>query len=280
MRRPRTVGAWCAAIIIITTGTTTASADTATGGLATTAEPAVSARSAQAATPVVKVTAAVRLTRSQTRSVQRRVHVRADGRIGARTRRAIRRYQARKELMRTGRPNLQTLRAMRLRFAETIATRLARKAAAPLPGAAFPIQGTWRYGGSATGFHARGGAHQGVDLFASCGTPLVAASAGTVKVRKHEARAGNYVVITDTPGGRDEVYMHLRSASPLKVGDAVQPGSPVGLVGDTGDADGCHLHFELWTAPGWYGGGHTIDPTSTLEAWAAAAGNPAAHGAS
>jgi hypothetical protein len=37
--------------------------------------------------------------------------------------------------------------------------------------------------------------------------------------------------------------------------------------GDTGDADGCHLHFEIWTAPGWYTGGHPIDPLPFLEAW-------------
>ncbi|MEV4420583.1 M23 family metallopeptidase [Patulibacter sp. NPDC049589] len=215
------------------------------------------------------------LTRSQTRSVQRRIHVHPDGRIGRRTRRAIRRYQSRHELMRTGRPNLQTLRAMTLRFAEVIAARMAREAAAAAAGGTFPIGGPWRHGGPATGFHARGGAHQGVDLFAACGTPLVAATAGTVKTRKFEARAGHYVVLTGTPSGEDQVYMHLRARSPLAVGDAVRAGTPLGAVGDTGDADGCHLHLELWTAPGWYAGGRPYDPTAALQGWAAAAGNPA-----
>jgi murein DD-endopeptidase MepM/ murein hydrolase activator NlpD len=281
MRGSRSTGAISVALITMTTCASVASAADGTGGLdatatapaTTAAPPAVSTQSTSA--PVVKVTAAVSLTRSQTKSVQRRVHVRADGRIGTGTRRAIRRYQSKKKLMRTGRPNLQTLRAMKLQFAEKIAATMARKAAAPSPDGTFPIQGPWHYGSPATKFHARGGAHQGVDLFAACGTPLVAASSGKVRTRKYEARAGNYVVITGTPGGEDEVYMHLTSRSPLKVGDAVQAGTPIGTVGDTGDADGCHLHFELWTSPGWYAGGHTHDPTATLNAWAATAGNPA-----
>lgn len=247
-----------------------ADASSADGSPAVAAAPAVT----PPASPRVKVTKTVRLTRSQTRSVQRRVGVRPDGAIGARTRSAIRRYQSRKKLMRTGRPNIQTLRAMGLKLAERIAARMAAKtAAAPVGGTTFPIQGPWRWGSTATTFGARGGAHQGVDMFAACGTPLVAASAGVVKTRKFETRAGNYVVLTGTPMGEDQVYMHLEAPSPLGVGDAVAPGTVVGKVGDTGDADGCHLHFELWSAPGWYEGGSPRDPTADLTAWSSAAGN-------
>ena len=59
--------------------------------------------------------------------------------------------------------------------------------------------------------------------------------------------------------------MHLGSASPLKVGAEVATGDPVGEVGDTGRAAGCHLHFEEWTAPGWYTGGRAVDPLPLLE---------------
>jgi murein DD-endopeptidase MepM/ murein hydrolase activator NlpD len=38
-------------------------------------------------------------------------------------------------------------------------------------------------------------------------------------------------------------------------------------VGETGRASGCHLHFELWTAPGWYKGGRAVDPLPTLRRW-------------
>lgn len=230
---------------------------------------------AAAAAPTVPVTRTVRLTRSQTKSVQRKVRVRPDGVLGSRTRVAIRRFQARRALVRTGRPNVQTLRAMKLGFAEKIAASLVTSAHSGAPkvvdGIAFPIFGSWRFGGAATVFGA-GRNHQGNDMFAACGTPVVAASAGTVKVNKFEGRAGNYVVITDTPSGEDHVYMHLESSSTLAVGSRVEAGGAVGYVGDTGRADGCHLHFEIWTAPGWYSGGSARDPRRTLTAWAAATG--------
>jgi murein DD-endopeptidase MepM/ murein hydrolase activator NlpD len=36
------------------------------------------------------------------------------------------------------------------------------------------------------------------------------------------------------------------------------------VVGQTGRASTCHLHFELWTAPGWYEGGEAVDPEQLL----------------
>jgi murein DD-endopeptidase MepM/ murein hydrolase activator NlpD len=47
------------------------------------------------------------------------------------------------------------------------------------------------------------------------------------------------------------MYAHLAEPSPL----------------NTGDATACHLHFEIWTAPGWYEGGSPIDPLPYLEKW-------------
>lgn len=239
------------------------------------AAPAADSASAPQAAPTVPVTRTVPLTKSQTKSVQRKVKVRPDGVLGSRTRVAIRRFQTRRALVRTGRPNIQTLRAMKLGFAEKIAASLVTRAHSGAPkvvdGIAFPVFGAWRFGGAATVFGANRG-HQGNDMFAACGTPIVAASAGTVKVNKFESRAGNYVVITDTPSGEDHVYMHMESPSTLTVGSRVEAGGAVGYVGDTGRADGCHLHFEIWTAPGWYNGGSARDPRQTLTAWAAATG--------
>jgi len=148
-----------------------------------------------------------------------------------------------------------------------------RAAAAP-PAAAsflylghmFPVRGAHTFG---DGFGAArsGHTHEGVDIMAACGTPLVAARGGVVKYKGTHPAAGNYLVIDGAGTDVDYAYMHLRRPSPLLKGAAVMTGQPIGEVGDTGDADGCHLHFEIWTAPGWYAGGRPIDPLPSLKAW-------------
>jgi hypothetical protein len=127
----------------------------------------------------------------------------------------------------------------------------------------FPIRGKHEYG---TGTNRFGGGrgHEGQDVFAACGTKLVAALSGTVKMAKWQDRAGNYVVI-EAADGTAQAYMHLQQPAIVAKGEEVQAGEPIGLVGDTGRAEGCHLHFELWTAPGWYEGGSPIDPLPLLQ---------------
>ena len=58
--------------------------------------------------------------------------------------------------------------------------------------------------------------------------------------------------------------MHLRSPARVTPGDRVEVGDRIGVVGQTGRATTCHLHFELWTAPGWYEGGEPVDPEPLL----------------
>ena len=130
----------------------------------------------------------------------------------------------------------------------------------------FPLHAHHTYG---DGFGAprSGHTHQGQDVFASCGTPIHAVRGGTVKDNRYQSAAGNYVVIDGASTGRDFFYAHLRSPSPLKVGKRVYTGEKIGNVGDTGDAVGCHLHFETWSPPGWYTGGHPFDPLPYLKRW-------------
>jgi murein DD-endopeptidase MepM/ murein hydrolase activator NlpD len=130
----------------------------------------------------------------------------------------------------------------------------------------FPIRGAHTYGTGAAAFGG-GRGHMGQDTFAKCGTPMVAATAGVVKFKRYQSRAGNYLVIDGDRTSYDYAYMHLRDAALVDQGDHVYTGQPIGFVGDTGHADGCHLHFEVWTGPGWYSGGHAVDPLPLMQAW-------------
>jgi murein DD-endopeptidase MepM/ murein hydrolase activator NlpD len=134
----------------------------------------------------------------------------------------------------------------------------------------FPVRGDHDYGGAASRFGAprSGHTHQGQDVAASCGTPLVAAQGGTVMARSYEAGgAGNYVVIKGKGSRKDYVYMHMIGPGPLTDGQKVRTGQRIGKVGSTGSSTGCHLHFERWTKPGWYTGGHPYDPLKSLKYW-------------
>lgn len=158
------------------------------------------------------------------------------------------------------------------------ARRLAVQAAAPVPvvpGAAagvFPVRGPHDFGSAGSRFGAgrSGHTHQGQDVMAACGVPLASATAGTVQTTGYQSSAGNYLVIRGAAPVQDYVYMHLQAAPLVGKGAVVAAGQTVGAVGETGNAQGCHLHFEIWSAPGWYDGGQPFDPLPQLQAWAAA----------
>jgi murein DD-endopeptidase MepM/ murein hydrolase activator NlpD len=145
---------------------------------------------------------------------------------------------------------------------------------APLPFSrgVFPVQGSYTFGGPDARFGAvrAGHIHQGQDVIAAAGTPVVAPVAGTITVRAYQAGgAGNYVVL-HAADGTDYVFMHFQDGSTVvQVGQAVAPGEQIARVGATGDATGPHLHFEIWP-DGWQKPGSSpIDPLPVLEAWAA-----------
>jgi murein DD-endopeptidase MepM/ murein hydrolase activator NlpD len=127
----------------------------------------------------------------------------------------------------------------------------------------FPVRGKHGYG---DGIGA-GRGHQGQDVFANCGTPLEAARGGRVQTRQYHSAAGYYLVIDGKRTGRDFVYMHMLRRGRAHDGERVHTGERIGYVGETGNAVGCHLHFEIWSAPGWYEGGHFTNPTDDLKAW-------------
>jgi murein DD-endopeptidase MepM/ murein hydrolase activator NlpD len=90
----------------------------------------------------------------------------------------------------------------------------------------------------------------------------------TVQYAGYQASGAGYYVVLDNNGTEDDfVYMHLAGPALVHTVNApVAAGQQVGVVGQTGDAEGCHLHFEFWQGD-WYGGGHPIDPLPSLLAW-------------
>jgi murein DD-endopeptidase MepM/ murein hydrolase activator NlpD len=149
--------------------------------------------------------------------------------------------------------------------------------APPAPVAAsdgvFPVAGPHTYGGPDARFGAarNGHTHQGQDVPAAEGTPIVAPKAGTIHWRAYQAEGAGYYLVLDADGENYMyVFMHLRQGSLLvSKGDHVAAGQQIGQVGNTGESFGAHLHFEVWDGV-WYGGGHPIDPLPFLQAWDAA----------
>ena len=128
----------------------------------------------------------------------------------------------------------------------------------------FPIVGRHTYG---DGLGA-GRNHQGQDLMAKCGKPVVAAQPGRIQTNKYQGSgAGNYIVVDGRGAIEDMVYMHLEARSPMRKGSLVEAGDLLGRVGTTGRSSACHLHFEIWSAPGWYEGGDPLDPEPILRGW-------------
>jgi murein DD-endopeptidase MepM/ murein hydrolase activator NlpD len=137
-----------------------------------------------------------------------------------------------------------------------------------LRGHLYPVRGPHGFRGPVGDFGAArngGRTHEGFDVVARCGTPLVAARGGVVVTEKFDAALdGHYVIVKGRKEGRMTYrYSHLPEASPLEVGDRVRTGDRVGVVGKSGNAAsvGCHLHFELRRK------GRFIDPEPHLRAW-------------
>ena len=97
-----------------------------------------------------------------------------------------------------------------------------------------------------------GRTHEGVDIFAARGTPVLSATRGVV-MRIGESGIGGKQVWVTGPGGERHYYAHLDGwASGLHVWQLMQPGDPLGFVGSTGNARGTppHLHYGIYAAKG------------------------------
>ena len=103
--------------------------------------------------------------------------------------------------------------------------------------------------------------HQGVDLLADIGEPVLAPRSGWVTAAKGSKGMGNFIVIRHS-ASIATIYGHL-SRIDVKKGDFVRQGQVIGAVGKTGNARGriieAHLHFEVRK------GGVPQDPLEYLE---------------
>jgi peptidoglycan LD-endopeptidase LytH len=98
-----------------------------------------------------------------------------------------------------------------------------------------------------------GRSHQGTDMMAAYGTPLVAITSGTVTYASYDGSGGNMIFLSGDDGHQ---YWYMHNQQNLVTGGRVQAGQQIATVGDTGNAVGNpHLHFEYHP-----GGGAPVNP--------------------
>jgi murein DD-endopeptidase MepM/ murein hydrolase activator NlpD len=105
--------------------------------------------------------------------------------------------------------------------------------------------------------------HLGTDFLPGYGNPVYAMADGVVSTIGNEGGLGVHVVIDHLINGElvSTTSAHMQTGSvQVSVGQAVTAGEVIGLVGNTGDSTGPHLHFELRL-----GGAEPVDPNAWLE---------------
>jgi hypothetical protein len=135
-------------------------------------------------------------------------------------------------------------------------------------GARFPVAGAHSYGDPFGAPRGGGRIHQGQDVLAAEGTPVLAPLSGVISSTSFQAGGAGYYVVEHTAAGFDLMYAHCQKETfTVATNQAVAAGQQLCSVGQTGDATGPHLHFEMWVG-GWQAaGGQPIDPLPYLQAW-------------
>ena len=95
--------------------------------------------------------------------------------------------------------------------------------------------------------------HEALDIAADYGSHVVAAAGGHVIFAGWKSNGGGWQVWISHGGGIYTTYNHM-SALTVGNGQTVGRGQQVGRIGQSGDATGPHLHFEVWIGPVWNGG--------------------------
>ena len=108
-----------------------------------------------------------------------------------------------------------------------------------------------------------GRGHEGQDLFAPAGTPLVAVSDAVVIESGSDGGRGNFISIHDPTVNRTYSYFHMIAPPAAAAGEQVEAGQNLGQVGCTGSCWGDHLHFEVRSGRDPWG--PVIDPVPVLQ---------------
>ena len=106
--------------------------------------------------------------------------------------------------------------------------------------------------------------HNGVDIWSSYGTPLLAADDGVVIVSTELPWDYGRYIIVDHQNGMQTLYGHC-SELLVGVGEVVREGQVIALMGSTGHSTGNHIHFEVRIASGGRYG--RVDPNTYLHYW-------------
>jgi murein DD-endopeptidase MepM/ murein hydrolase activator NlpD len=120
------------------------------------------------------------------------------------------------------------------------------------------------------------GSHQGIDVFAPAGTPILAITDGTLFRVGWNTLGGRRLWLADRHGNLF-YFAHLAGFSPLaKEGAQVRRGDVIGFVGTSGDAQGTppHLHFQIHPGGGW-----AIPPFAYVTTWLTGVRQPVVQGA-
>lgn len=102
--------------------------------------------------------------------------------------------------------------------------------------------------------------HTGLDITGTgCYSKIYAANNGEV-IMANKVDNGSYglFVVINHHNGYSTLYGHMIKVN-VNVGEIVEKGQVIGLMGSTGDSTGCHLHFELWSGYPW-AYGHRLNP--------------------
>jgi murein DD-endopeptidase MepM/ murein hydrolase activator NlpD len=138
------------------------------------------------------------------------------------------------------------------------------RAAVPRGSYAFPVAGPARFSDDWLAPRGGGRAHEGIDIMAAGGTPVVAAADGSLYNVGYNGLGGWRLWLRDG-NGTTYYYAHLSSYAPAaREGAAVARGTVIGYVGNSGDASGgpTHLHFEIHP-----GGGGPVPPYPIITGW-------------